>query len=282
MTGETAALFARSVARAVSDHSVTDPWWPGAWADDADASNAHALEAALGEIGWSSLVEEDGAPEIVAVAAVELGRGLVSLSSIDQLLGGSPVVSGLVRHGRPGAPAFELLPDDGLRELEVEAINPVSYGDASGVAALVEVRLVGPVDTGIAARRLEAWRAASIGYLAGLARVAFEDCLEHVKSREAFGATLAARETVQARLADAATALEGARLLVGEEHSWPALSHVARVAVDVTAACHQLTGALGYALEYPLQRRSRRARAIRSWAEWAADATTSSRGRDGK
>jgi len=92
-------------------------------------------------------------------------------------------------------------------------------------------------------------------------------------AREVGGDTLMAL-TVQARLADAATALEGARLLVEYEHSWPALSYVAAAAVDITGACHQLTGALGYTLDYPLQRRSRRVRAMRSWADWAADAAT--------
>jgi hypothetical protein len=177
-----------------------------------------------------------------------------------------------------GGTAFELLAGDRLTELRILALQPVAYGDGSGVASLVETEPVGDVPDAVAARRLEMWRGASIGYLAGVAGVSFEDCLEHVRSREAFGSTLDALPSVQARLADAATALAGARLLVEHEHSWAALSYVATAAVDITGACHQLTGALGYTLDYPLQRRSRRARAMRSWAEWAADVATSSTG----
>ena len=209
------------------------------------------------------------------LAAVELGRGLASLSHVDALLGGSPVVDGLVRHGRVHGSAVELRPGDGLGEVEILALAPAAYGDASAVAVVTGQRPVADVPAGAAARRLAAWRAASIGYLAGLAGAAFEACLAHVRSRKAFGATLDGQPMVQSRLADAATALEGVRLLAEREHSWAALSYAAAAGTEVTAACHQLTGALGYTLDYPLQRCSRRARAMRSWAEWAADACAS-------
>jgi hypothetical protein len=279
-----ARMLAETLSRVVTDHRVPDPWAPGLPADDCLSEEAQAVKLLLAEIGWSTVLEEEAEVSLVAVAAVELGRGLVSLSHLDGLLGGSPVVAGLVRHGHAGDAAFEMLPGDSLAELRILQLEPVAYGDASGVAVLVKTEPLGDVPASEAARRIAAWRGASIGYLVGLAGVAFEDCRNHVRSRQAFGSTLDALDGVQGRLADSATALEGARLLVEHEHSWAALSHVAAVAVDVTKACHQLTGALGYTLEYPLQRRSRRARAMRSWAEWAADTATSCpdrRGDDG-
>lgn len=274
MTDVAATLLAKTMARVVRDHQPPDPWQPGARADDTATPAAAAVGQALAEIGWPGLADEDIDASVVALAAVELGRGLVSLGHVDALLGGSPVVDGLVRHGRVHGRATELRPGDGLREVEILALAPAAYGDASAVSVLTGQRRGDDVPAAAAARRLTAWRAASIGYLAGLAGAAFEACLAHVRSRQAFGTTLDAQPTVQSRLADAATALDGVRLLAEREHSWAALSYAAAAGTEITAACHQLSGALGYTLEYPLQRRSRRARAMRSWAEWAADACT--------
>lgn len=271
---DVATLLAETVARIVRDHQPPDPWQPGAHADDTASQAAEMAGQALAETGWPGLAGED-IDAVIALAAVELGRGLVSLSHVDALLGGNLVVDGLVRHGRVHGRAVELRPGDGLGEVEILALAPAAYGDASAVSVLTGQRPVADVSAGAAARRLAAWRAASIGYLAGLASAAFEACLAHVRTRQAFGATLDAQPMVQSRLADAATALEGIRLLAGREHSWAALSYAAAACTEVTAACHQLTGALGYTLDYPLQRYSRRARAMRSWAEWAADTCAS-------
>jgi hypothetical protein len=270
---DAAALLAETVARIVRDHQPPDPWQPGAHADDTASQAAEMAGRALAETGWPGLAGED--IDAAVLAAVELGRGLASLGHVDALLGGSPVVDGLVRHGRVHGSAVELRPGDGLGEVEILALAPAAYGDASAVAVVTGRRPVADVPAGAAARRLAAWRAASIGYLAGLAGAAFEACLAHVRSRKAFGATLDGQPMVQSRLADAATALEGVRLLAEREHSWAALSYAGTACTEVTAACHQLTGALGYTLDYPLQRYSRRARAMRSWAEWAADTCAS-------
>lgn len=271
-TDAEADALAGAVARAVRLHPVPDPWRPDEAADDSAGEEAAAFAEALAAIGWWSLLEEAPAASLVSTAAVELGRGGATVRSVDCLLGGRPVAGGLVRHGERGATCCEFHPGGALSTAELLALEPVAYGDASGVAVVRELSHSRPVPPEEARRRLELWRAASIGYLAGLAGAAFEDCLAHVRAREAFGTTLDALEPVQSQLADAATALEGVRLLVAGEHSWPALCHAADVAVAVAATCHQLTGALGYTMEYPLQRRSRRARAMRAWAEAAADA----------
>jgi hypothetical protein len=273
---DVAALLAETVARIVRDHQPPDPWQPGAHADDTASQAAEMAGRALAETGWPGLADTD--IDAAALAAVELGRGLVSLGQVDALLGGSPVLDGLVRHGQVSGRAVELRPGDGLREVEILALAPVAYGDASAVSVVTGQRRGDDVPPEAAARRLAAWRAASVGYLAGLASAAFEACLGHVRSRKAFGATLDAQPMVQSRLADAATALDGIRLLAEREHSWAALSYAAAACTEVTAACHQLTGALGYTLDYPLQRYSRRARAMRSWAEWGADTCASDEG----
>ena len=63
---------------------------------------------------------------------------------------------------------------------------------------------------------MAAWTAASTGYLAGLAEESLRLALEHARSRHAFGAPLAALEPVQQMLADAATLVDGLRLLAGD------------------------------------------------------------------
>lgn len=272
---DVAAMLAETVARIVHDHQPPDPWQPGTHADDTASQAAEMAGRALAETGWPGLAGEDTGTSVIALAGVELGRGLVSLSQVDALLGGSPVVDGLVRHGQVRGRAVELRPGDGLREVEILSLAPAAYGDASAVSVVTGQRRGDDVPAEAAAARLAAWRAASVGYLAGLASAAFEACLGHVRSRKAFGATLDAQPMVQSRLADAATALDGIRLLAEREHSWAALSYAAAACTEITAACHQLTGALGYTLDYPLQRYSRRARAMRSWAEWAADTCAS-------
>jgi hypothetical protein len=265
-------MLVDAVTRAVRENPIPDRWLPGEWADDTMSDQAERLEAAMCRIGWSATVADEAGVNSVALAAVPLGRGLASLRFVDAMLGGRPVVAGLVRHWHSSEPALELAPGDGLRQLEDPGIEPAAYGDGSGIGVLVGVCAARDLDPLVAARRIEAWRAASIGYLAGLSEVAFTDCLEHLKSRTAFGSPLAAREAVQGRLADCATALEGIRLLAASDHSWASLCYSADAAVGITSDCHQLMGALGFTLDYPLQRRSRRARAVRAWSDWAADA----------
>ncbi len=271
MTDEVADMLVSAVARAVGNNPAPDRWEPGQWADDSMSEQSEMLGAALERIGWSAELSDEAGPTAVGLAAVPLGKGTASLRFVDSILGGRPVVAGLVRHWQATEPALELVSGGRLRHLQDTRIEPVAYGDGSGIGLLVETSGSSEVDPLVAARRLEAWRAASIGYLAGLSEVALNECLEYLISREAFGRPLAARESIQGRLADCATALEGMCLLVSNDYSWASLSYSAAAAVDITSACHQLTGALGFTLEYPLQRRSRRARAMRAWSDWAAD-----------
>ena len=114
---------------------------------------------------------------------------------------------------------------------------------------------------------MAAWTAASTGYLAGLAEESLRLALEHARSRHAFGAPLAALEPVQQMLADAATLVDGLRLLAGDLPGTDALAHAGEAAERTLAICMQVTGALGFTLEFPLQRAYRRSRAARSWAD---------------
>ena len=114
---------------------------------------------------------------------------------------------------------------------------------------------------------MNAWWAASTGYLAGLAEEALRLALEHARSRTAFGGPLAALEPVQQMLADAATLVDGLTLLGADSPGPDALAHAGEATEHAVAICMQVTGALGFTLEFPLQRAYRRSRAARVWAD---------------
>ena len=254
MTGFEAAELAAAVATA-ADRTLTapDPWRPGGVQDD----RCPALSDALAAIGWPSLGTDAELAPLAAPAAAELGRRLAPLAELDVLLGASPLAGGLVRYG-----ASRAVDAGGVLHAVVRA-EPVAYGDALGVHRALELRADGRASD----VALKAWTAASAGYLAGLCEWALATALDYVKGRKAFGTTLAALGPVQQRLADAATATRGLTLLAQATPGRAALAHAGAAAVDVTAACQQVVGAVGFTLEFPLQRAFRRARAVQLWSD---------------
>ena len=251
-----AAAFARTVAQVMTDHPVSSEWRPDSPGDDRCA----ALTEALALIGWAELAEDPDALAFVAPAALELGRGLAPLSEVDRLLGASPLCGGLTRY--PESTVVGRVPE-GLRYTTVLERTPLAYGDDQAV------HRVRTADTGaetVPAERERAWVHAQVGYLAGLAAGAFDLALDHVRQRSAFGAPLAALPNVQARLADAATAATALRLLAEQPRlALDALAFAGQAAETVVAQCHQVVGAIGFTLEFPLQRYSRRVRTLAAW-----------------
>ncbi len=184
---------------------------------------------------------------------------------MDRLLGGALRTGALARYAQEGALLVE--PRAGRLELtHATRVTAVPYTDALGVARVEG----GPAETAGAAesaRRMAAWTAASTGYLAGMAEESLRLALEHARSRNAFGAPLTALEPVQQMLADAATLADGLRLLADDLPGADALAHAGEAAERTLAICMQVTGALGFTMEFPLQRAYRRTRAARSWAD---------------
>ena len=135
----------------------------------------------------------------------------------------------------------------------------------------VEVSAVGQLEDVAAASCWRAWNAATLAYFAGLAGRALELAVEHARAREQFGAPLAALPAVQSRLADAALAADAITLLAWAAASnegglqEPELRWSGRACCDVTAAAHQVHGAVGFALETGLHVYYRRARSVHSW-----------------
>jgi hypothetical protein len=266
---ETAELssFAEGVAAAAKAHPAAGAWRPDAPCDD----RAPGLLDALAALGWD---ESAADPELVGAAGaggVALGRALAPLDAVDRLLGGSPLAGALVRYAGVGDEAMLALGPERLVRVRIVTAEPCAYGDALAVQRVERSELGGELDPAEAAARLGAWTAASTGYLAGLADGALALARDHVLGREAFGAPLAALAPVQQRLADAATRTQGLLLLAHEPPSAAALAWAGEAACAVAADCHQLLGALGFTLEHPLQRCSRRARALGLWNEAVLD-----------
>ncbi len=112
-----------------------------------------------------------------------------------------------------------------------------------------------------------------IGALAvGLAQSAFEEAVRYAKQREAFGTPLSRHQAIQAMIADAATEIESARLLVYRA-AWlkgqgvPITREAAiaklfatEMAERVCRNAIQILGAYGYSSDYPVERIYRDAR----------------------
>jgi len=112
-----------------------------------------------------------------------------------------------------------------------------------------------------------------IGALAvGLAQSAFEEALRYAKQREAFGVPLSRHQAIQAMIADAATEIESARLLVywvawlkSQGNPFTREAAIAKLfatemAERVCRNAIQILGAYGYSSEYPVERIYRDAR----------------------
>ena len=96
-----------------------------------------------------------------------------------------------------------------------------------------------------------------------------------MRQRRAFGTTLAALAPVQQLLAggdhrDPRRAAAGRRQRPGAD----ALAHAGPAIADACAACQQVTGAIGFTLEYPLHRYTQRALALATWNDALLDVLT--------
>ncbi|WP_158548723.1 acyl-CoA dehydrogenase [Blastococcus sp. TF02A-26] len=171
----------------------------------------------------------------------------------------------LVALSRPEGVAAEPLPDLGGAALAEVATTVWSQ------------RLV--LATGDEARgahddAVSLWRVLTAAALEGLRQEALRIGVEYVKDRHAFGVPIAWFQTVQHRLAEVATAGDGAELLV-HEAAWardtgdPRAAALARMALLFAAETAQQTaaaslhfhGGYGFTLEYDIQLYYRRAKA---------------------
>ena len=269
-------LFAESVREAIGGWEPPREPELGDWQDDRDDELAARLAAA----GWADLWATGDLLEAVVAGGLELGRAAAPMCVIDETTLGAPLwIDGRTRHGLNSTSLAMPLRAGGLA-----LVAPRSGGrteatiDGNGTVR-VDIEVVGELELVAAAACWQAWSAATLGYLAGLAERALELAVEHARTREQFGGPLAALPAVRSRLSDAALAVDAMTLLAwsspSDERSLPApeLVWAGAACCDVTASAHQVHGALGFALETGLHRFYRRARATHAWATAVCVAT---------
>src|SRR5437762_10195110 len=102
----------------------------------------------------------------------------------------------------------------------------------------------------------------------GVGQAAFEAALRYAQQRTTFGKAICQHQAVQLKLADMATRLTAARLLVGDaaKHDAAAARRARRfavdAAVDVTLESMRIHGGYGYTTEFPVERYYRDAAAL--------------------
>jgi hypothetical protein len=274
-TADELRLFAESIRTAIGEWQAPREPELGSWQDDRDDELAARVAAA----GWSELWAGDELLGAVVAGGIELGRVAAPVCIVDEAtLGAALWVDGRARHGRgTGSLAVAMRGGGlGLGPPSSEA-RPELTLDGTGTV-LVDVSAVGELEDVAARACWRAWNAATLAYLAGLAQRAHERAVEHARTREQFGAPLAAIPAVQARLADSALAVDALVLLAWAAAAndaglqEPELRFAGAACCDVTASAHQVHGAIGFALETGLHVFHRRARAISSWAAAVCEA----------
>lgn len=261
-------LFGESVQTAIGGwEPLREPDF-GAWLDDRDA----ALAARLADAGWHELWEAEDLGAVVA-GGIALGRAIAPVCVVDEATLGAPLgVGNRIRHGAGTDSCAVPLPDWGLALAAVGERRTERTLDGSGTV-VADVRAPTRLDD--ASKRWSAWTAATLAYLAGLGGAALDAAVAHARAREQFGKPLAELPAVQARLADAALAVDGLTLTAwrgaapsdtlspGRE---AALLSAGAACREVTASAHQVHGAVGFALESGIHRYYRRAKAVQIWA----------------
>jgi alkylation response protein AidB-like acyl-CoA dehydrogenase len=132
----------------------------------------------------------------------------------------------------------------------------------------------GDAALGLFARALDEWRVLTAASLVGLAAKALEIGVSYAKERHQFGVPIGSFQTISHSLADAATAVDGARLLV-RQAGWAAddaperfaslasmaFLFSAQTAQQASATALHVHGGYGFMVEYDIQLYFRRAKA---------------------
>ena len=120
--------------------------------------------------------------------------------------------------GARGVTAFAVAGDSpGLSGEHLDMLSPHPIGSLTFDGVRVErADVLGEVDAGfrVAMRTLDLFRPSVGAFAVGMAQAALDATVGHVTSREAYGGPLSAQQAVAHAIADMATDLEAARLLV--------------------------------------------------------------------
>jgi alkylation response protein AidB-like acyl-CoA dehydrogenase len=201
----------------------------------------------------------DGVARLVPAGAV--ADAVVALDG-DELV--------VVARAADGAPVPPNLGSSPLADRAVDAAGGERHVLARGARAAE-----------LTADALADWQVATASAMIGIAAAALDIAVAYVKERRQFGVPIGSFQSVQHKLADVATLIDGGRLLVSEA-AWAgddgaanaaALASMAflfggRTAQEASGAALHFHGGYGFMLEYDIQLYYRRAKA---WSLAAGD-----------
>jgi acyl-CoA dehydrogenase len=177
------------------------------------------------------------------------------------------IVAFLVEKGTPGFSVGKLEHKLGIRGSDTAQLL---FQDCRVPAA----NLLGEAGAGfkIALSTLDGGRISIAAQAVGIGRACLEDSLAYAKEREAFGKKIVEFQAIQWKLADMATEIDAARLLVwraatlkdrGDDHILAAAQaklFASDVAVRAARECVQIFGGYGYLTDFPAERHYRDAK----------------------
>jgi short-chain 2-methylacyl-CoA dehydrogenase len=199
----------------------------------------------------------DGAKQFITNAGTEIS-GMVCITA---RTGGEEISNLIVPNGTPGYEQGEPYRKMGWNASDT---RPLTFDGAR----IPEENLLGPRGMGFR-QFLQVLDIGRIGVAAmgvGLAQGALDEALAYAKERRAFGQPISRYQAIQMKLADMATEIEAARLLVykaarlkdrGEPFSLTAAQaklKTGRLAVRCAEEAVQIHGGYGYIEEYPVCR----------------------------
>ncbi|HXR69697.1 acyl-CoA dehydrogenase family protein, partial [Actinocrinis sp.] len=179
--------------------------------------------------------------------------------------------------GSKGITAFVVPREsDGLsgEHLALLAPHPIGRLEFDGVRVEAD-HVLGEIGEGfgVAMDTLDLFRPSVGAFAVGMAQAALDSAVGYTQEREAFGKPLASFQAVSHQLADVATEIQAARLLVREaatqydagvrpvrKASAMAKLFCSDTAMAVTTEAVQILGGYGYIKEYPVERMMRDAK----------------------
>lgn len=196
---------------------------------------------------WITSGGEAGLFIVFANAAPELGYKGITAFLVERDMAGFSVGKREDKLGIRASSTTELILDN-VRVSEDHVLGEVGKGYKVAIETLNEGRI------GIGAQ------------MVGLAQGAFDHTLQYVQEREQFGHPVASFQGVQFQLAEMATKIEAARLMVYNaarlkdqgarflRDAAMAKLFASRVAQEVSSLCIDLHGGYGFTREYPVEK----------------------------